>query len=250
MENRYTKDNKYYQETIIPCYDADASFHLKPAAFMDLAQELAYWAAGELGFGFDDLQTHGTAWVLSRMHIRFTDMPLWRDKVRLITWHKGLEGLFFLRDFRMEDETGKERVACTSSWLVVDAQTHRLMRSDRLENMVQPDTQSPDNAIENSCPKVQLPRGVEAEKTGEHRVSYSDLDILGHTNNARYVVWAMDCIDPAQTADARVKDLYINFIKETRLGDVVELFSVHDADGWTVEGRVEGHPAFCARILF
>ena len=61
MENRYTKDNKYYQETIIPCYDADASFHLKPAAFMDLAQELAYWAAGELGFGFDDLQTHGTA---------------------------------------------------------------------------------------------------------------------------------------------------------------------------------------------
>ena len=82
MENRYTKDNKYYQETIIPCYDADASFHLKPAAFMDLAQELAYWAAGELGFGFDDLQTHGTAWVLSRMHIRFTDMPLWRDKVR------------------------------------------------------------------------------------------------------------------------------------------------------------------------
>jgi hypothetical protein len=47
-----------------------------------------------------------------------------------------------------------------------------------------------------------------------------------------------------------VKDLYINFIKETRLGDVVELFSVHDADGWTVEGRVEGHPAFCARILF
>ena len=142
MENRYTKDNKYYQETIIPCYDADASFHLKPAAFIDLAQELAYWAAGELGFGFDDLQTHGTAWVLSRMHIRFTDMPLWRDKVRLITWHKGLEGLFFLRDFRMEDETGKEKAACTSSWLVVDAQTHRLMRSDRLENMVQPDTQS------------------------------------------------------------------------------------------------------------
>ena len=124
------------------------------------------------------------------------------------------------------------------------------MRSDRLENMVQPHTQSPDNAIEVSCPKVQLPRGIEAEKVGEHRVSYSDLDILGHTNNARYVVWAMDCIDPAQTADARVKDLYINFIKETRLGDVVELFSIHDADGWTVEGRVEGHPAFCARIQF
>ena len=184
MESRYTKDNKYYQETAIPCYDADASFHLKPAAFMDLAQELAYWAAGELGFGFDNLQTHGTAWVLSRMHIRFIDMPLWRDRVRLITWHKGLEGLFFLRDFRMEDETGKERIACTSSWLVVDAQTHRLMRSDRLENMVQPHTQSPDNAIEVSCPKVQLPRGIEAEKVGEHRVSYSDLDILGHTNNA------------------------------------------------------------------
>ena len=250
MDNRYSKDNKYYQEVEIPCYDADASFHLKPAAFMDLAQELAYWAASELGFGFDDLQTHGSAWVLSRMHIRFTDTPLWRDKVRLATWHKGLDGLFFLRDFRMEDEAGNEKVACTSSWLVVDATTHRLMRSDHLEGMVRPGTQSPDNAVEVSCPKVQLPRCAEAGKVGERCVSYSDLDILGHTNNARYVVWAMDCIDPALTAGTRVKELYINFIKETLPGDIVELFSVHDASGWTVEGRVDGHPVFCTRFVF
>ena len=39
---------KFCQDICVPCYDTDASFYLKPAAFMDMAQEIAYWAAQEL----------------------------------------------------------------------------------------------------------------------------------------------------------------------------------------------------------
>ena len=90
---------KFSQDLFVPCYQTDASFCLKPAAFMDMAQEIAYWAAQELGFGYDDLHHHHTAWVLSRMHFRFDDPPRWRDRVKLSTWHKGPDGLFYLRDF-------------------------------------------------------------------------------------------------------------------------------------------------------
>ena len=40
---------KFCQDICVPCYDTDASFYLKPAAFMDMAQEIAYWAACGLG---------------------------------------------------------------------------------------------------------------------------------------------------------------------------------------------------------
>ena len=75
----------------VPCYHTDASFYLKPAAFMDMAQEIAYWAAHELGFGYDDLHVHHTAWVLSRMHFHFEKLPKWRDDVSLYTWHNNTD---------------------------------------------------------------------------------------------------------------------------------------------------------------
>ena len=68
---------KFCQQICIPCYQTDIHLRLKPAAFMDLAQEIAFWAAQELGFGYDTLHSHHTAWVLSRMHIRVHDIPQW-----------------------------------------------------------------------------------------------------------------------------------------------------------------------------
>ena len=46
---------KFEQKFHIPCYNTDASWRLKPAAFMDLAQEAAGLHAVYLGFGYDDL---------------------------------------------------------------------------------------------------------------------------------------------------------------------------------------------------
>ena len=75
--------NKFTQTFVIPCYLADASWRLKPASFMDLAQEAANRHANILGFGYDDLIASRTAWVLSRMHIEYVDTPKWRDAAPL-----------------------------------------------------------------------------------------------------------------------------------------------------------------------
>ena len=124
----YREGNIFCQALTVPCYDTDAAFRLKPASFMDMAQEIAYWAAQELGFGYDDLQKHHTAWVLSRLHFHYVDPPRWRDEVLLRTWHKGQDGLFFLRDFELLDSSGKRIVSATSSWLVMNVETRHLVR--------------------------------------------------------------------------------------------------------------------------
>lgn len=176
MEKVNVTDNRFSTDITIPCYDTDASFRLKPAAFMDHAQEMAYLAAGALHFGYEDLQKHHTAWVLSRMRIDFPNLPVWTDETTLYTWHKGLDGLFFLRDFelRRQGDTdfrdkSKVLVACTSSWIVMNVETRRLVRSDEVLNMVPANTRCSDNAILTPCGKVVMPKNIPARRSDATR---------------------------------------------------------------------------------
>lgn len=250
MENG--QKNKYIRELTVPCYHTDAKCLLKPSAFMDIMQEMAYLAATRLNFGYDTLHAGNTAWVLSRMHFTFGNPPAWRDTVRIETWHKGLEGLMFLRDFRMTDTEGTELLACTSSWLVMDIDTRRLVRSESLLGIVPEDTRCDDDAIAEPAPKIVMPHAAEAEMIAGHTVAYSDVDLNGHTNNVRYIVWAMDCIDYTELTECGVRDVKINFNRETVPGDRVELYSLRsEEDGaarYIIEGKVEGRQVFITEI--
>lgn len=239
---------KFRQDICIPCYQINREALLRPSAFMDMAQEIAYWAALELGFGYENLHVHHTAWVLSRMHVHFHQSLKWRENASLFTWHKGAGGLFYLRDFELLAPDGTVAVQATSSWVVIDERTRHFVRPEDLSGNLALDYEVAD-AIPEPAPKVALPRDAEAQSAGEHTVAYSDIDIIGHTNNARYVVWAMDCL-PLEVAQQPMKDLYINFNKETTPGETVQLFRLQEGGAWYVEGRVEGKSCFVVKMEF
>ena len=242
---------KYIEKIIVPCYDTDASWLLKPASFMNLAQEAAGRHAVYLGFGYDDLIVSNTAWILSRVHVEFIDTPKWREDITLTTWHKGLNRLFFLRDFVLTDAQGKERVKATTSWLVLNLETRRLVRDPKL---IEEGTVCTENAIETPADKVQMPKEVEPEFVMEHKVSYSDIDTNGHTNNAMYMHWAMDAVDYDIASTRPVKEFTINFNHETKAGEVVKLYKavVEKEDGRHVfvEGRLAEASSFIVEIVF
>lgn len=242
---------RFVQNFVIPCYDTDAAWRLKPSAFMNLAQEAAGQHAVYLGFGYDDLIVSNTAWILSRLNIKFLDTPLWRDEITLTTWHKGLNRLFYIRDFVLTDKDGKERVKATTSWLVMNLENRRLVRDPKLVDM---DGICTDDAIETPADKVQMPKDVEAVYVMDHRVSYSDVDTNGHTNNAMYMQWAMDTVEYEIASTRPVNEVTINFNHETKAGDIISLYrtSVEKEDGLHVfvEGRLGDVSAFCVEITF
>lgn len=242
---------KHIQNFTIPCYNTDASWRLKPAAFMDLAQEAAGLHAVYLGFGYDDLIKTNTAWILSRVNVKFIDTPLWRDDVTLTTWHKGFNRLFFLRDFVMTDKDGRERVKATTSWLVLNLETRSMVRDPKL---VEEGTVCTDNAIEIPADKVRMPRDIEALAVYERVVGYSDIDMLGHANNAMYMQWAMDAVDYELASTRPVKEFTINFNHEIKAGQKVTLYRacVQNEDGLHVfiEGKTETASSFCVEIIF
>ena len=242
---------KYIENITIPCYDTDAASRLKPASFMNYAQEAAAIHAVHLGFGYDVLMATNTAWILSRVHVEFPETPKWREELTLTTWHKGLNRLFFLRDFIMTDKEGRARVKATTSWLVLNLETRRLVRDPKL---MEDGTICTENVLENQAEKVQMPKDVPAELVLEHAVAYSDVDMNNHTNNAMYMQWAMDAVDYETASTKAVKEITINFNRETKAGDVVAIYRacVEKEDGLHVfvEGKVEDASSFCVEIIF
>ena len=133
--------------------------------------------------------------------------------------------------------------------MVIDTETRHFVRPEQLQGRL--DIDGPiDDAIAEPAPKTVFPKDVSPESAGVHTVAYSDVDILGHTNNASYMVWTMDALDYAFLSGRRPRDIYLNFNKETTPGTPVALFRCTEGDACYVDGRVDGKSVFCAKIQF
>ena len=244
-------DDKFYEDFTLACYQVDRRKILRPASFLDMAQHMAVYGADKLAFGDEQLGPYGCTWVLARQHVRFERPVTHKEPCRIVTWHKGMQGLFFVRDYQILGADGKPAVNSTSSWVVMNIEARRVVRADFLKDIVSLDPQSRDSAIEEQAGKVVAPRGADLTLIGTHKVLYSDVAYNQHANNVRYTVWAMDSLPEELVNERMVKELTINFNREARPGETVELWHTTDADGaQIVEGRVDDHQVFIERLLF
>ena len=244
---------KFNQDYIIPFYLTDLNKTLKPAAFLNFAEEAANDHAKYLGVGYDRMVETQQAWVMSRMKVEFTRLPKWEERVNLKSWHKGASGFMFLRDFVMSDTEGNPIIKATTSWLVLDITTRRLARRGAFVEFATDESKCiKEDVIVEPAAKVVVPEGAELIATTSHTASYSDLDLNHHVNNVQYVVWAMDAIGLDVTSTKTLHELEINFNAEVRGGDVVELKVYKDSvrESYYVDGSIEGRNSFTVRLEF
>lgn len=244
-------DDKFAHAFTAACYQVDRRELLRPAAFLDLAQYMAVYGADRLRFGDEQLRPYGCTWVLARQHVRFERPVRHKEPCKILTWHKGLQGLFFIRDYQLLGADGLPSVNSTSSWVVMNIAERRVARTDFLSEIVSLDPQSRDHAVEEAAAKVGLPRSTELELIGTHVIRWSDVDYNQHANNVKYTVWAMDALPEELVNEKTLKELTINFNREARPGETVELWHALELDGaHIVEGRVGDHQVFIERLLF
>lgn len=242
-------DKTFSKDYTITCYEADANQLMRPTAMLDLMQEAANVNASTLGFGYDEMMNSNTAWVLSRIHVKFNNTPKWRDEVNLKTWHKGVSKLFYLRDFILSDKEGNPMVLATTSWLIIDMNTRRLVRNS---DLALSDTAI--HAIETPADKVVVPVDIEPELVRKHPVTWSEIDTNGHVNNVKYAVWAIDAVKQEDIKERPLKELLINYDAEVMPGDVVKISRVRQEteEGivYYITGKVSDKQNFSVKLLF
>ncbi|MEN8228543.1 MAG: acyl-ACP thioesterase domain-containing protein [Bacteroidota bacterium] len=216
--------NTSTKEFSISSYDLDPKGQAKLTTLANFLQEMAYYHAGQLGFGYDDMNERQTMWVLSRMRIRINHYPVWNDRVRVETWHKGMERLFGLRDFRVSDNSGGILGVASTAWLILDNQTRRPVRStEEVLHLGRND----ESVFEEKLEKIRLPDEMEA--LNHRKVLFSDLDIIGHVNNVKYMEWCIDAATTELNTDREIREIEINFMHEALLGDEIIISGVEES---------------------
>lgn len=214
--NFRSKHRKKWDIYFSQCYP---NSRLKLPELTNLLQLSASEHAIECGLGYIDLQEAHQSWVLMRMRIEIHRMPQRLEEVDVVTWIKKLQGVKSSREFTVE-QNGEKCIGVSSLWAVFNTQTRR---PDVLQIPFDHLAFYPEEhgtAIENS-------RVAIVEDSDEHfnyQVCFSDLDIVNHVNNTKYLEWCLNHIDPAIILEERIKAFDQNFMKELNLNDEVILY--------------------------
>lgn len=237
MENTLTR--KY----AVSSYEVNSTGKARLTSIANYLQETAYHHARHLGLGYRHLAERNMAWVLSRMRIRMIRYPSWDDLLTIETWPRGIEKLFALRDFRISEKNGDPVAEAATCWLMVDTDS---LRPQRIIPDFIPVKTRTDGVFEHTPGKIELPGDMVDRDV--HRVVYSDLDVVGHVNNVKYIEWITDLLGPGMLEEKGIEDITINYMAEAKAGDEVELLtSGKNHDSTYVSGRNLGTGRECFR---
>ncbi|GEP50870.1 acyl-ACP thioesterase [Flavobacterium noncentrifugens] len=189
--------------------------------YVDLCNLLQLTAAEHSilgGLSFNDMQAFDQAWVLSRIRIEVDRLPKWQDKVVVKTWIESLQGSSSIRNIEMYLD-GKKIAGATSFWVVFNT---KIRKAEALALPHEHYEKFPDvHSTEIPFSRINVLK--ETYEIGQRKVVLSDLDIVNHVNNTKYLEWCLDALDVKLVLQKEIKTFEMNFLRELNLDDEVQL---------------------------
>lgn len=208
--------SKHYKEWEIYFPQCYPNTYLKLSEMANFFQITASEHATLAGVGFADLQEFNQSWVLMRMRIEIDELPSWLNKIEVNTWVEVLKGTKSIRDFTIERD-GKKLVGVSSLWAIFNTERRR---PDMLQIDIDYFERFPDlHATE--IPNQLVSLDFIPKETYTYKVQFSDIDIVKHVNNTKYLEWCLNYIDPSIVLENKIKAIDLNFIRELSLGDEI-----------------------------
>ena len=192
--------------------------YLRYTELCNLLQLTAATHSESGGFSFTDMQQFDQAWVLSRMRLEITKLPKWKDIITIRTWIISLENSRSVRAMEVA-VNGEKCIGAETFWAVFNTRTRRpegmALPHDHCEKY--PERKATD------MPVSRIDIDEAQQKVFEKTVVLSDLDIVNHVNNVKYLEWCMDLVDENLIMKQKITDFDMNFLKELSLKDQVEI---------------------------
>lgn len=211
--------NIWQEQFRVNWYDTDMNGRVKMSSIANYLQESAWRHAEHLGFGYEDAKNRNEFWVIVALMVRLIEFPKWGQNIIVETWPKGIERLFAFRDFRILNQEGTVIGAATSTWMILDLQTHRPKQVDIVKPVLHLAVRQ-DILAENP---PHLPPLSNPPESVRRQVDYSEVDFYGHVNNTRYLDWCLDALPAAWHRDHRIHSMVINFLSEVKYAENIRV---------------------------
>ena len=214
--------------------------------YTDLCNILQLTAAAHSevgGISFSDMQEFNQAWVLSRMRVEILELPKWKDVVTVKTWINTLENSRSVRALELY-VNGNKIVGCETFWAVFNT---KIRRPEALALPFEHFELYPEQkATEKPFSKINL--NNEKESVFEKTVVLSDLDIVNHVNNVKYLEWCLDFVDEKLIFNQKIESFEMNFLKELSLKDKVVIHENVNADSMIFSITKEEKTCFALQL--
>ena len=231
----------YCEKTLLLSRDCDLGGLWKPSAILTAMQETAGMHSHILGCGRETLVQKGFVWVLTRCEVQMEKEARMGSRLSIETFPMPLRRWFFPRYFVFRDEEGAQVGAAGTLWVLFDLEKRCMVAPGDVAGAI------PDNS--DLTPPLGVPGPVPRLTTGGTLESartpvYSELDVNGHVNNARYADWLCDALGLEVMREYRVKTMRLSYAAEIRPGQAMELRLTRDGLAYHLTGAHEGKTHF------
>ncbi|MGB0861979.1 MAG: acyl-[acyl-carrier-protein] thioesterase [Saprospiraceae bacterium] len=169
------------------------------------------------GLGFDDMIQNNQFWMMSRMRVEMDSFPKWRANITIHTWINNSKGPFSYRSFEIY-EKGILIGSANTLWVAIDGTTRRPIRVST-SNFPIINGKNPKCGEAGKVNKF----SINANSNFFYKIVYSDLDMVNHVNNVKYIEWILDSF-PVVEENQKPYFIELNYLSETRQNDEVSLF--------------------------
>ncbi|MDR1679344.1 MAG: acyl-[acyl-carrier-protein] thioesterase [Prevotellaceae bacterium] len=167
--------------------------------------------ADERHFGYNDLSKQNKAWVLSRMGMYMNKYPGYDTVIRIQTWVANIERFFTRRCFRISTADDTEIGYAQTLWAAIDLETRKPCNINELGSTINDYLGAEMDFPEKKLGKI---AAINNQPVLLHKPAYSDIDINGHFNSARYIERILDLFDIEQFKEKSVREFEIQYLAE------------------------------------
>lgn len=233
----------YKEKFVVQKDEADSFGEIKISKLMWHMQNVAGEHAIKLKIDRDILMKDNNIWVVVRYDMKINRLPKLKEKY-IITTHPGeTKGFMFPRFFQVYDKHGNLLVNISSTWVVVNFDTRRII--------LRPfkDVSLP---VEKDINDLELPTKINEEASNlvcKRLTKESELDINIHINNTFYYDYVLSVHDEAFYQENRVSRILLNYEKEITHPSEIEIYS-SKTNPEVIIGKVNGNPSFLAKVEY
>ncbi len=213
----------YRKQFDITGLHTDRFGRLKLSSILFFVQEAAGEHCDLLHVSWDELQERSLFWAIIRHKVQISRLPREGESITLETWPMPTTRTAFPRSVIAYDEQRQELFRTVSLWVLMDPNTRSLVLPKNSGVQIQGVLRG----NELSVPGSLIPGKLSDSRL--RQVCYSDLDINGHMNNARYMDWICDLLPSSFHGSRTPAEFTLLYHSEAREGDLLELqWALHE----------------------
>lgn len=162
----------------------------------------------------------GLNWIIIQYDLQINRMPKTTETIRIKTYAKEFNRIFSYREFEVYDQEGNLLLYVMTVFALMD-QNRKLAR---IPTEIANDYGSTESRRIKRMPKPVAPKELNQAKRKDYNVSYFDIDVNFHANNATYFIWMLDALGDEFLATHSPLQGNIVFEKEIHIGEEVESY--------------------------